>query len=189
MFCSPNITLWQESTQLSHGTTSITITSVLSPLTDHHTYMFHSFTLHSQTISYYSFPSHLMSTNMTQTLVKWKTEYYEKNKNSNTDYGDQTACWQKEIQRLQKALPVHKIHTEHESVSVNEVHYTLVQWMHIGGDLLHNMLTQKATYFISQWRYKSVHKVCCKWPTLSCLHAWREVTGTMQCLLEQLQTS
>jgi hypothetical protein len=60
-------------------------TSVLSPLTDHHIYMFHSFPLYTQTISYYSFPSHLLSTNMTQTLVKWKIENYEENKDSNTD--------------------------------------------------------------------------------------------------------
>lgn len=42
-FCAVNITLRQESIQLLHSTTSITVTSVLSPLAVHRTYMFHSF--------------------------------------------------------------------------------------------------------------------------------------------------
>jgi len=84
MFCVLNITLWQESTQLFRSTTSVTVASVLSPLADHHTCVFHSFPQYTQKISYYSFPSDLLSTNMTQTAVKWKTENYEKNKYSNT---------------------------------------------------------------------------------------------------------
>jgi len=48
MFCALTITLWQESTQLFHGTTPVTVTLVLSPLADHHTYMFHSFPQYTQ---------------------------------------------------------------------------------------------------------------------------------------------
>lgn len=128
MFCALTITLWQESSQLFHSTNSITVTPVLSPLADYHTYIFHSFPQHTQRISYYSFLSHLLSTNITQTLVKWKTENNEKNKYSNTT--ETTACWYTEIQRVQKALPVHKIYMAHEPALVNdaqfEVHYTLV---------------------------------------------------------------
>ena len=110
MFCALNITVWQESTQLFHSTTSKTITSVLSPLAHHHTYMFHSFPQYTQKISYYSFPSHFLSTNITQTLVKWKIENYEKNKYSNTYWGDHSMLGERDSTFTESVTSSQNIH-------------------------------------------------------------------------------